>query len=119
VLGASGAIAGVLGCYMGLFPFARVIILVPILFVPLFFEVPAMAFIGVWFLIQVVQGIADLFTSPVAGGVASWAHVAASSPDSSSSPSFSGKNRATAPTTATKAFSDSIRRGCDDLLSLA
>jgi membrane associated rhomboid family serine protease len=75
VLGASGAIAGVLGCYMGLFPFARVIILVPILFVPLFFEVPAMAFIGLWFLIQVFQGIADLFTSPVAGGVASWAHV--------------------------------------------
>jgi len=75
VLGASGAIAGVLGCYMGLFPFARVIILVPILFVPLFFELPAMAFIGLWFLIQVFQGIADLFTSPSAGGVASWAHV--------------------------------------------
>ena len=75
VLGASGAIAGVLGCYMGLFPFARVIILVPIVFVPLFFEVPAMAFIGLWFLIQVFHGIADLFTSPVAGGVASWAHV--------------------------------------------
>jgi membrane associated rhomboid family serine protease len=75
VLGASGAIAGVLGCYMGLFPLARFIILVPILFVPLFFEVPAMAFIGLWFLIQVFQGIADLFASPVAAGVASWAHV--------------------------------------------
>src|ERR1700729_1878301 len=57
VLGASGAIAGVLGCYIGLFPFARVIILVPILFVPLFFELPAMLFIGFWFLIQVLQGI--------------------------------------------------------------
>jgi membrane associated rhomboid family serine protease len=34
-----------------------------------------MAFIGLWFLIQVFQGIADLFTSPDAGGVASWAHI--------------------------------------------
>jgi membrane associated rhomboid family serine protease len=38
-LGASGAIAGVLGCYMRLFPLARVIVVVPIIFIPLFFEI--------------------------------------------------------------------------------
>jgi membrane associated rhomboid family serine protease len=54
-LGASGAIAGVVGCYMGLFPFARVIVLVPILFLPLFFPLPAAVCIGLWFLIQVFE----------------------------------------------------------------
>jgi membrane associated rhomboid family serine protease len=74
-LGASGAIAGVLGCYMGLFPLARVIVLVPILFIPLFFEVPAFVFIGIWFLIQVFQGATELLVSSSGGGVAWWAHV--------------------------------------------
>jgi membrane associated rhomboid family serine protease len=74
-LGASGAIAGVLGCYMGLFPFARVIILVPILFLPLFFELPAVLFIGFWFLIQVLAGITELLIPSPGGGVAWWAHV--------------------------------------------
>jgi membrane associated rhomboid family serine protease len=74
-LGASGAIAGVLGCYMGLFPFARVILLVPILFLPLFFEMPAIIFIGLWFLIQIFQGIAELLTSSSGAGVAWWAHI--------------------------------------------
>ena len=49
-LGASGAIAGVLGSYMRLFPLARVVVLVPVIFVPLFFEVPAFVFAGLWFL---------------------------------------------------------------------
>jgi membrane associated rhomboid family serine protease len=74
-LGASGAIAGVLGCYLGLFPFARVIVLVPILFLPLFFELPAMLFIGFWFLIQVLAGITELLIASPGGGVAWWAHV--------------------------------------------
>ena len=45
-LGASGAIAGILGCYMRLFPLARIVVLVPILFIPLFIEVYALVFIG-------------------------------------------------------------------------
>jgi membrane associated rhomboid family serine protease len=73
-LGASGAIAGVLGCYMRLFPLARVIVLVPILFLPLFFEIYAFVFIGVWFLMQVLQGTVDLL-APAEGGVAWWAHI--------------------------------------------
>jgi membrane associated rhomboid family serine protease len=75
VLGASGAIAGVLGCYLGLFPFARVVVLVPILFLPLFFPVPAAVLIGLWFLIQVFEGVSDLVTASSGGGVAYWAHI--------------------------------------------
>jgi membrane associated rhomboid family serine protease len=74
-LGASGAIAGVMGCYLRLFPWARLIVLVPILFLPFFFEMPAYVFVGLWFLIQVLQGTADLFVSSDGGGVAWWAHI--------------------------------------------
>ena len=74
-LGASGAIAGVLGCYMRLFPFARVIVLVPILFIPLFFEVPGLVFVGFWFVTQVLSGTIDLLIPSRGGGVAWWAHI--------------------------------------------
>jgi len=74
-LGASGAIAGVLGCFMRLFAFARIIVMVPILFFPFFFEVPAWVFAGLWFLLQVVQGAADLMAPTITGGVAWWAHI--------------------------------------------
>jgi membrane associated rhomboid family serine protease len=74
-VGASGAIAGVLGCYLGLFPLSRIIVLVPILFLPLFFEVPAFVFIGLWFLLQVFQGTLELLTPSTGGGVAWWAHI--------------------------------------------
>jgi membrane associated rhomboid family serine protease len=74
-LGASGAIAGVLGCYMRLFPLARVVVLVPILFLPLFFEVHAFVFVGVWFLLQLLQGMAELIIPSTGGGVAWWAHI--------------------------------------------
>jgi membrane associated rhomboid family serine protease len=74
-VGASGAIAGVLGCYMRLFPFARIVVLVPVLFLPLFFELPAIVFVGFWFLIQVLQGTAELVSPSIGGGVAWWAHI--------------------------------------------
>jgi len=74
-LGASGAIAGVLGCYIRLFPFARVIVLVLVIIFPLFFTVPAMFFVGFWFLMQVLQGAVDFFTPSSGGGIAWWAHV--------------------------------------------
>jgi membrane associated rhomboid family serine protease len=74
-LGASGAIAGLLGCYMRLFPMARVVVVVPILFIPLFFEVYAFVFIGLRFLIQVLQSMMALLL-PVASGDVAWcAHV--------------------------------------------
>jgi membrane associated rhomboid family serine protease len=74
-LGASGAIAGVLGCYMRLFPLARVIVVVPIIFIPLFFEIHAFVFVGIWFLLQILQGTVELFMPSGGGGVAWWAHV--------------------------------------------
>jgi membrane associated rhomboid family serine protease len=74
-LGASGAIAGVMGCYMRLFPLARVIVLIPILFLPFFFELYAWVFVGLWFLVQVLQGATELFMPSTGGGVAWWAHI--------------------------------------------
>ena len=74
-LGASGAIAGVLGCYLRLFPFARVVVMIPIIVIPFFFEVPAMVFAGLWFLMQLLQGTLDLLVTSSGGGVAWWAHV--------------------------------------------
>jgi membrane associated rhomboid family serine protease len=74
-LGASGAIAGILGCYMRLFPLARVVVVVPILFIPLFIEVYAFVFIGLWFLLQLFQSTMELLQPSSSGGVAWWAHV--------------------------------------------
>jgi len=72
-VGASGAIAGVLGAYFLLFPRARVLTLVPIVFIPLFFELPAVTFLLIWFGLQVIQGWAGMGAEE--GGVAWWAHV--------------------------------------------
>jgi membrane associated rhomboid family serine protease len=74
-LGASGAIAGVMGCFIRWFPRARIIILVPVVFVPLFFGVPAFLFIGLWIGVQLFEGVTALLTTSAAGGVAWWAHV--------------------------------------------
>jgi rhomboid family protein len=76
VLGASGAIAGVIAAYAVRFPYAWVRVIVPILFIPLFFSIPAMVFAGLWFFIQVLQGATELM-SPFRGaaGIAWWAHV--------------------------------------------
>jgi membrane associated rhomboid family serine protease len=74
VLGASGAISGVMGAYLVMFPLARVVVLVPLFFWPLFFEIPALLYLGFWFWLQVVEATAVLGTQPT-GGVAWWAHV--------------------------------------------
>jgi membrane associated rhomboid family serine protease len=74
-LGASGAIAGILGCYMRFFPFSRIIVMIPIIFIPLFFEVPAMLFAGLWFLFQALGAVADWSTPLASGGIAWWAHI--------------------------------------------
>lgn len=74
-LGASGAIAGVIGCYTRMFPFARLVIVIPILFIPLFFEIPALTFAAVWFVMQVVPGLFSLIQPHDLGGIAWWAHI--------------------------------------------
>lgn len=73
VVGASGAIAGVLGAYFLLFPRARVLTLIPIFFIHLI-EVPALVFLGFWFVMQFFSGLFSIGV-PSAGGVAWWAHV--------------------------------------------
>jgi membrane associated rhomboid family serine protease len=73
-LGASGAISGVLGSFIMMFPLARLVIVIPILFFPFFFEVPAFLFAAFWFLTQVTAGVAELFMPPQTGGIAWWAH---------------------------------------------
>jgi membrane associated rhomboid family serine protease len=74
-LGASGAIAGILGCYMRLFPQASVIVLIPVIFIPFFFALPGAVFAGLWFLMQVLQATTDLFLSSAGGSIAWWAHI--------------------------------------------
>jgi rhomboid family protein len=73
-VGASGAIAGVMGAYFVLYPHSRVLMWVPIFFL---FEVPAVFFLGFWFLTQLLSGVTSgLAASGQVGGVAFWAHVA-------------------------------------------
>jgi membrane associated rhomboid family serine protease len=74
-VGASGAIAGILAAYFVLFPYSRVIVLVPLLFVPLFFAVPAVTYIGFWTLAQLFSGTLALASPYDVGGIAWWAHV--------------------------------------------
>ena len=75
MIGASGAIAGVLGAYLLMFPHARIITLVPLFVFWQTVELPAFYFLGVWFLIQWVQGMATIGQVADLGGVAFWAHV--------------------------------------------
>ena len=74
-LGASGAIAGVLAGFLLLYPFAQLVILVPVLFLPLFFEMPAVIYVVLWFLFQLMQGTAEMFAPSTDGGIAWWAHI--------------------------------------------
>ena len=76
MLGASGAIAGVMGAYFVLYPQSRVLTAV---FIIIFFdviEIPAVFFLGIWFLMQLLSGVGSLgVTNAASGGTAFWAHV--------------------------------------------
>ena len=75
MVGASGAIAGVLGAYVLMFPTAKVLTLIPIFIFLKFVELPAFIFLGLWFLMQVFSGVLSLGIGADAGGVAWWAHI--------------------------------------------
>lgn len=75
MVGASGAIAGVLGAYLLLFPSARVLTLVPLGFFWERVELPAFLFLGFWFLLQWIQGLTTIGAVADVGGVAFWAHI--------------------------------------------
>ena len=75
-IGASGAIAGVLGAYLVSYPRARILTLVPIFIFVQFIEIPALIVLGFWFIMQFFSGAASLAAASAnAGGVAWWAHV--------------------------------------------
>jgi membrane associated rhomboid family serine protease len=69
-LGASGAISGVMGAYIILYPRAQVLTLVLIFFIP----IPAFVILGYWFLLQFVAGVSSVGAAAT-GGVAWWAHI--------------------------------------------
>jgi membrane associated rhomboid family serine protease len=73
IIGASGAIAGVMGAYFILYPRARVLTLIPIIIIPYFIEIPAYFFLAIWFAMQFFS--ATLSGTIGGGGIAWWAHV--------------------------------------------
>ncbi|QGY41698.1 rhomboid family intramembrane serine protease [Pseudodesulfovibrio cashew] len=73
IIGASGAIAGVMGAYVVLYPHGRVLTLIPVFIFPLILRIPAGVFLGIWFLTQIASGI--IAHGQAASGVAWWAHV--------------------------------------------
>lgn len=75
MVGASGAIAGVLGAYLLLYPGARVVTVIPIFFYIEVAALPAAFVIGFWFLLQLAQSVASIGVVANEGGVAWWAHV--------------------------------------------
>lgn len=75
VIGASGAIAGVMGGYFRLFPHARVVVLIPIIIIPWIVEVPSVLFLGVWFFSQILSVFSDSGLAEEGGTVAWWAHM--------------------------------------------
>jgi membrane associated rhomboid family serine protease len=74
-VGASGAIAGVLGAYLVLFPRSRVLTLIPLFIFPWLVEIPAYVFLGIWFLSQLSSGLLSIGAMGNFGGIAWWAHI--------------------------------------------
>lgn len=70
-IGASGAIAGVMGAYMILYPKSRILTLIPIFFFFHFIEIPAVFFLGIWFVFQFLSAA----SASGHGGIAWWAHI--------------------------------------------
>jgi membrane associated rhomboid family serine protease len=76
MVGASGAIAGVMGAYFVLYPHSRVLTAVFLVIVFDIVEIPAVFFLGIWFLMQLLSGVGSLGVSHAAGGgTAFWAHI--------------------------------------------
>jgi membrane associated rhomboid family serine protease len=78
MVGASGAIAGVMGAYFVLYPGSRIVTLVFVFFFIQIIEIPAVVLLGLWFVMQFVNGVGSIATSASGpgGGIAFWAHIA-------------------------------------------
>lgn len=75
MIGASGAIAGVMGAYFVLYPRSKVLTAVFVFVFMDLVEIPAIFFLGIWFLMQLFSGVGSLGAQAADGGVAFWAHV--------------------------------------------
>lgn len=75
LIGASGAVAGVLGMYFVLYPRSRVLTLIPLGLFITFVEIPALIFLVLWFFLQVVNALGALAMGPEIMAVAWWAHI--------------------------------------------
>lgn len=73
-IGASGAIAGVMGAYFIMYPSAKIVTLIPIIILPWFVEIPAMIYLAFWFFSQIYSALGT-HGDAAATGVAWWAHV--------------------------------------------
>ncbi|MFQ5484529.1 MAG: rhomboid family intramembrane serine protease [Desulfobacterales bacterium] len=71
-IGASGAIAGVMGAYFILHPRAKILTLIPLFFIPYFIELPAFLFLGFWFVLQFINAAGS---GGAISGIAWWAHI--------------------------------------------
>jgi len=74
-IGASGAIAGVMGAYFVMYPQARIVTLIPIFFFIEIIQIPAFIFLGIWFFMQLQSGALALAGTGQSGGIAFWAHI--------------------------------------------
>ncbi len=74
IIGASGAVAGVMGAYVLLYPRGKVLTFIPIIIIPYIVHLPAWLFLGIWFLSQMFAGLFEQLGAPVQG-IAWWAHV--------------------------------------------
>jgi len=75
MLGASGAIAGIMGAYFVLFPYSQIITFIPLFFIPFLVEIPAVIYLGIWFIMQFFNGTVSTIARGNFGGVAWWAHI--------------------------------------------
>ncbi len=75
MIGASGAIAGVMGAYFVLYPESRVLTAIFLFFFFDLVEIPAIFFLGIWFVMQVLNGVGSLGVASGGGGTAFWAHI--------------------------------------------
>lgn len=74
-VGASGAIAGVMGAYFFMFPRAQVIVLLPVFFYPLFMQLPAVTYLGLWLITQILYSLSTVTTPYPIMQIAWWAHI--------------------------------------------
>ena len=74
IIGASGAVAGVMGAYVLLYPRGKVLTFIPIIIIPYIVRLPAWLFLGFWFATQMFAGLFEQLGAPVQG-IAWWAHV--------------------------------------------